>query len=166
MADAKPKRRELRAQADRARKVESDRAAKRGTSTARRADNPLGRVGERPQGLFGPVPVSELIILVAIVVVVYGFAARAGKAQEVGILLLAIGVFEVTAREHLSGYKSHTALLAFLPAVIVEALYSTIFGTPHRHWLLLVPVVPVFLLCFTLLRWQFRRARHARVVGR
>lgn len=88
-----------------------------------------------------------------------------GPAITVGILVMALGVTEVTAREHLSGYRAHTTLLAFMPAVIVEAVYALVIGAPHQRILLLAPVVPVFAICYLALRRHFRAARHARVVG-
>jgi hypothetical protein len=121
-------------------------------------------MGERPKGIFGGVPVSELAILVGLIGLVVGTIDHGGSAVNLGILLMALGVFEVTAREHFSGYRSHTTLLAFLPAVIVESLYAEVIGVPNQRLLLLAPVVPVFGVCYWLLRRHFRVARHARVV--
>ncbi len=124
----------------------------------------MGVAGERPNGIFGPVPVSEFAILAGLIALVVGTIDHGGSAVDAGILLLGLGVFEVTAREHFAGYRSHTTLLAFLPAVIVEALYALVIGAPRQRVLLLAPVIPVFLLCYWLLRRHFRVARHARVV--
>lgn len=125
----------------------------------------LGTVGERPQGIFGGVPVSEFAIFAGLVCLVVGMIDHGGPALELGIVVMGLGVTEVTAREHLSGFKSHTTLLALMPAVIVEALYALIIGVPNRRILLLVPVVPIFGICYLLLRRHFRIARHARVIG-
>ncbi len=130
-----------------------------------RADRTLGTVGERPPGIFGGVPVSEFAILAGMVALVIGMIDHGGSALEVGIIVMALGVTEVTAREHFSGFRSHTTLLAFMPAVIVEAAYALVVGVPHQRILLLVPAVPIFALCYWLLRRHFRVARHARVVG-
>lgn len=126
----------------------------------------LGSVGERPPGIFGGVPVSEFAIFAGLVCLVVGMVNHGGPALELGIIVMGLGVTEVTAREHLSGFKSHTTLLALLPAVIVEALYALIIGVPNQRILLLVPVIPIFGVCYLLLRRHFRIARHARVVGR
>ena len=99
------------------------------------------------------------------VALVVGLVDGSGGAQEVGIVVMALGVTEVTAREHLSGYRSHATLLAFMPAVIVETLYALVVGVPQQRILLLVPAIPIFALCYWLLRRHFRIARHARVVG-
>ncbi len=122
-------------------------------------------MGERPPGIFGGVPVSEFAIFAGLVALVIGLIDHGGPALEVGIIVMALGVTEVTAREHFSGFRSHATLLAFMPAVIVEAAYALIVGVPSQRILLLVPAVPIFALCYWLLRRHFRVARHARVIG-
>ena len=129
------------------------------------ADRTLGTVGERPSGIFGPVPVSEFAILAGLVALVVGMLDHGGPALYIGIIVMALGVIEVTAREHFSGFRSHATLLAFMPAVVVEALYALVVGVPRQRILLLAPVIPIFALCYWLLRRHFRVARHARVVG-
>jgi len=128
------------------------------------ANRTLGRVGERPPGIFGGLPISEFAILAGLISLVVGSIDQGGSAVDVGIVLMALGVTEVTAREHLSGYRSHTTLLAFMPAVIVEAIYALVVGAPRQRILLLAPVIPVFGICYWLLRRHFRIVRHARLV--
>lgn len=130
-----------------------------------RADRTLGTVGERPAGIFGPVPVSEFAIFAGLVALVVGMIDHGGPALELGIIVMALGVTEVTAREHFSGFRSHATLLAFMPAVLAEALYALVVGVPSQRILLLAPVIPIFALCYWVLRRHFRVARHARVVG-
>jgi hypothetical protein len=129
------------------------------------SDRTLGTVGERPVGIFGPVPVSEFAIFAGIVALVIGMINHGGPVLEVGIIVMALGVTEVTAREHFSGFRSHATLLALMPAVVFESLYALIVGVPDQRILLLVPVIPIFALGYWLLRRHFRVARHARVVG-
>jgi hypothetical protein len=86
-----------------------------------------------------------------------------GPALFVGIIVCALGVVEVTAREHFAGYRSHTALLSAIPAVGLEAGIVAVFGEPRQRALLLVVVVPVFVGLFWLLRRKFLAARQARV---
>ena len=80
-----------------------------------------------------------------------------------GAIVCALGVVEFTAREHFSGFRSHAALLAAVPAVLVETGIALVFGVPRQAGLLLLPVVPVFGVSFWLLRRTFQSARHARV---
>jgi hypothetical protein len=129
----------------------------------RRGDRQLGREGERPEGPFGALPVSELAVLIGFVALVIGFLNGGGPVVIVGIVVCALGVVEVTAREHFAGYRSHTTLLAALPAVAMETAIVAIFGEPHQRALLLVFAVPVFAVLFWLLRRRFISARQARV---
>jgi hypothetical protein len=138
------------------RAVEAERERQRG-------QRQLGREGERPQGPFGGLPVSEVAILLGIIGAVFGFLNGGGPALVVGLVVCALGVCEITAREHFSGYRSHTALLAAIPAVAIEATLVAIFGEPQQRGLLLVVVVPVFAVLFWLLRRRFLTARQARV---
>jgi hypothetical protein len=129
------------------------------------ADRTLGTVGERPKGIFGDVPVSEFAIFAGLVALVIGMIDHGGPVLEVGVIVMALGVTEVTAREHFSGFRSHATLLAFMPAVVCEAIYALVIGVPEQRILLLAPVIPIFALCYWLLRRHFRIARHARVVA-
>jgi hypothetical protein len=123
----------------------------------------LGTVGERPEGLFGGVPVSELAILAGGVAFVVGVTEGGGPPLYVGLIVLAMGVIEITAREHFSGYRSHTTLLAAIPTVALEAVLVLTVGAGGNHSLLLAVVVPVFALLFYLLRRRFQTARQTRV---
>jgi hypothetical protein len=171
MAHPRSKRRTRKASGSTPRSVPSNRRTERTerehqSKTARRqSSRTLGTVGDRPLGMFGGVPVSEFAIFAGLVALVIGMLDHGGPALEVGIVVMALGVTEVAAREHFSGFRSHATLLALMPAVIVEAIYTLVIGAPHQRKLLLVPVLPIFALCYWLLRRHFRVARHARVVG-
>lgn len=140
--------------------------AERSVETARTREHSrrqLGREGERPESPFGGVPVSEVAIFAGLVSSVVGYATGGGLPLIAGLIVCALGVFEVTAREHFSGYRSHTALLAGIPAVAAEAALVAVIGEPkQRAWLLLV-VVPVFGILFWIFRRRFLIARQARV---
>ena len=138
---------------------------RRAQSDSRQAGRVLGTVGERPAGIFGGVPVSEFAIFAGLVCLVVGMINHGGSVLELGVIVMGLGVTEVTAREHFSGFKSHTTLLALMPAVIVEALYALVVGVPNQRILLLVPVIPIFGVSYLVLRRHFRIARHTRVVG-
>ncbi len=122
-----------------------------------------GREGERPEGPFGGLPISELAILAGRVAAVVGFLGGGGPALVVGLIVCALGVVEVTAREHFSGYRSQAVLLAAIPAIAVEVMIVVLFGEPRQRALLLVAVVPVFGVLFWLRRRRFAVARQARV---
>lgn len=127
------------------------------------ATRTLGTVGERPPSPLGGMPVSEIAILLGLIALVVGVIDGGEAAIIVGAIVSGLGVTEFTAREHFSGFRSHTLLLSAIPAVVVEAVIAGVFGVPRNRGLLLVPVVPVFALCFWFLRRSFQTARHARV---
>ena len=128
-------------------------------------------VGERPPSPFGGVPVSELAILAGMVGVAVGFFGGNPTALVVGIVVCVLGVVEVTAREHFSGYRSHASLLAAVPAVALGVGLVAILGHGSvRQGLegtdrsILLVIVPVYGGLFWLLRKRFRTARQARIV--
>jgi hypothetical protein len=86
-----------------------------------------------------------------------------GPALIGGPVLCLLGVSEVTSREHFSGYRSHTVLLAAIPAVVAEFVIVLTVGAPAARALLLVPVGAVFAVCAWFLRRRFLVARQARL---
>jgi hypothetical protein len=109
------------------------------------------------------VPVSELAILAGGIGFVVGLVEGGGPPLYVGLIVLALGVVEITAREHFSGYRSHTTLLAAIPTVAVETGLVLAVGAGGKRTLLLAVMVPVFAVLFYLLRRRFQFARQARV---
>lgn len=95
---------------------------------------------------------------------VVGLIRSGGPALIVGVIVCALGVLELTAREHFSGYRSHAILLAAIPAVGIEAGLVAAVGEPRVRALLLLVVVPVFAVGFWLLRKRFQIARQARII--
>lgn len=127
------------------------------------ANRMLGTVGERPEGLFGGLPVSELAILAGGVAFVVGVVGGGGPPLYVGLIVLALGVLEFTAREHFSGYRSHTTLLAAIPALALATVLELTIGARNGRVALVAVAVPVFALLFFLLRRRFLVARQARL---
>jgi hypothetical protein len=74
-------------------------------STRRKAD-------ERPPAPWGSFPLAELTVLAGIVILAIGIVGGSRTALGVGLVLGALGGLEVSVREHLAGYRSHTTLLA------------------------------------------------------
>jgi hypothetical protein len=122
------------------------------------------RYGEPPPNPFGGLPVSELAIFFGAISAIVGWADKAKPAWLVGIVVCALGVTEVTAREHFSGYRSHTTLLAGIAgAVVAVALIVLVGGALDRG-----TVVLIALAVFGILVWPLRKrnlsARHARLI--
>lgn len=129
----------------------------------------LSALGERPQAPWHPLPLSELVIFVGIVALVVGLLRNESShaALLVGVAAVAIGTLEFTVREHLSGYKPHSTLLAAVPTALSHAAVAVLLvalGAPSPWWAV-VPLaldVPVFALLFKLLRGRFLDARRER----
>jgi hypothetical protein len=79
---------------------------------------------ERPKAIWHPVPVSEIWIALGLIGVMVGLlrggAASAARPLVLGFAVLALGVLEVAAREHVTGFRRHTALLAFLISAVIH----------------------------------------------
>jgi hypothetical protein len=136
-----------------------------------RANSRLGKYGDPPPSPFGGVPVSEIAIFAGLIGTAVGALTSSPVALAVSIVVLTLGVLEVTAREHFSAYRSHATLLAAIPSIAIGIGIVTIIGSgsirrglsgPNR--MVLIVIVPVFALLFWLLGKRFRTARQARIV--
>lgn len=139
-------------------RVAGQRPSKRVAKAQRVAARP-----QRPPGMFGGLPVSEIMMFAGLVGLVIAFA-RGPQADStlIGVSLAVTGLatFELSAREHFSGYRSHTLLLALLVTVGVHAAVSLgIGGDVGRSPLLIGLDIALFTaLVFTL----GARYKHAR----
>jgi hypothetical protein len=123
----------------------------------------LDRRGERPPSPFGGIPVSEIAILAGIIAAAVGYFNGGGPALVAGIALCGLGVIEVTAREHFAGFRSHSILLAAIPAVGTELLLLRIMPSAWPRATALIGDAIVFMVLFWPLRARYARARQARV---
>jgi hypothetical protein len=119
--------------------------------------------GERPPGPFGGVPVSEFAIFGGIIAAAVGYFDHGGPALAGGIILCALGVIEVTAREHFAGFRSHTILLAAIPTIAVEYLLVRVMPASWPRETAFLGDLIVFAALFWPLRSRYQRARQARV---
>jgi hypothetical protein len=128
-------------------------------------------VGKRPPPPWHPLPLSELLIFVGAIGAVVGLSrgiSNGGPPLIAGLVAVAIGTVEVTLREHLSGYRSHTIILALLPVIVLDSalvLLVAPFGTGFKLALLVLDVA-VFAPLYKLLRARFLDARRERVFAR
>ncbi len=142
-----------------------------------RERGPAGPCDQRPQAPWHPWPLSELLILVGAVGTIvgvsrlkHGGAANAGPVLVAGIAAVAIGTLEVTLREHLSGYRAHTLLLALIPAIVLHTVVivglSAFIAVPR--WVNIPVLVldgALFAFLYKLLRARFLDARRQRLYG-
>ena len=90
-----------------------------------RVDRFIAQGDERPKAPWHPVPLVELAVLVGIILIVLGLLnaeERSGRtALLFGLILASLGGLDTVMREHFAGFKSHSLVLAGLPAVLVAA---------------------------------------------
>jgi len=152
-------------------------ASPRGTPAARpseRAARALGELkaaGERPRAPWHPLPLSELLIFVGAIGAVVAYLRgleHNGALLGAAIGAVVIGTVEVTLREHLSGFRSHTIMLSVLPAIVFHsAVVLAVLAIANRapSWLsiALLPIdVALVVVCFKLLRARYADARRER----
>jgi len=152
-------------------------ASQRGAPAARHSERAalalgdLKAVGDRPQAPWHPLPLSELLILIGAIGTAVAFLRgieHNGALLGAAIGAVAIGTIEVTLREHLSGFRSHTVMLSALPAIVFHsAVVLGVLAVTNRApgWLsiALLPIdVALVVVCFKLLRARYVDARRER----
>jgi hypothetical protein len=113
---------------------------------------------ERPPAPWGSFPLSELVILLGIVLIVWGLLSGedGGERLAAGLVIASLGGGELALREHLAGYRSHSTLLAGV-ATFVAVTAVALGAGPVKLWLLLVVGLAVFGATFYAMRELFRR---------
>jgi hypothetical protein len=114
--------------------------------------------GERPRAPWGGFPLSELVILLGLVLIVWGGLSGEDGEERLfaGLVIASLGGGELALREHLAGYRSHTTLLAGVAAFVVVTVVALGLG-PVKVWLLLLIGAAVFGSAFYALRRLFKR---------
>src|SRR5438552_18883572 len=105
-----------------------------GAPVSRRA-----RMSEAPPAPWSPFPLTELVILLALVLLALGFLSngdRRGVLIGVGLVLASLAGGELALREHFAGFRSHTTLLAGVAGFLSGAL-ATVLGVSK----IAVPVI-------------------------
>lgn len=136
------------------------RRARRGEGARRPRPRPgRPRIEDRPPAPWGNFPLSELVILLGIGLMTWGFLSWGGRGHlrfGAGLALASLGGLELALREHLAGYRSHSSLLAGAAALIAVSVLSLGPG-PHLAWVLTAIAAVVFGLAFYGLRALFKR---------
>lgn len=129
-------------------------------ATRRRAQpvDRRSRTSQAPPAPWSPFPLVELVILAGLVCIVVGFVAggdRRGPLLVAGFALVSLAALELTVREHLAGFRSHTTLLSAIIGLLpVVPLY---IATSVPQVVLLIVGVVVFLVAAGALRALFAR---------
>src|SRR5436309_8069626 len=100
---------------------EATTRAERDALRARAPPPTRRRTREAPPAPWGSFPLTELVVLLALIFGVIGFirfGTHSGKVMVAAAMCLgSLGGLEVSIREHFGGYRSHTTLLAASCAV-------------------------------------------------
>lgn len=113
---------------------------------------------EAPKPPWAPVPLGELMILAGMVLILGGFVFggdRAGRLLVIGFSLVTVAGLELAIREHASGYRSHSTLLAGAIAIVLDIPLFFLTSVPYE--VLLILGVVVFAVAFQALRTTFAR---------
>jgi hypothetical protein len=118
---------------------------------------------ERPKAPWHPFPLVELCVLVGIVLVVIGLivgfdSERGQLALVCGVLLASLGGLDTALREHFNGFRSHSSVLAGLPAVLAAG----VLFFARAPW---IGVAAGAAVVFGLGLWAFRAAFRRRSGG-
>jgi hypothetical protein len=115
------------------------------------------RLDEAPHAPWHPVPLTELSILVGMVLLGAALLGAGPQALLVafGLVLVVLATGELALREHLAGYRSHSALLAGIAAIGVAAPVAALLRPPKA--LVIGVSVLLFLLVLQVAREAFRR---------
>ncbi len=150
-----------RAERDAARqaRVREAKAAPAQTATPRaRPGRPS--LDERPPPLWGNLPLTELLILGGIVLMGWGFLQGVGDEGNskiaAGLAICSIAGMELSLREHVTGFRSHTTLLAGASAIAAIVVLGFVIGV-QTLGILLITGLLVFGGSFYALRELFKR---------
>ena len=137
-------------------RAERDAVRRERTHAPRPRPGRPGR-GERPRAPWGSFPLSELVILLGLVLIVWGGLSGEDGEERLfaGLVIASLGGGELALREHLGGYRSHTTLLAGVAAFVVVTVVALGLG-PVKLWLLLLIGAAVFAAAFYTLRTVFK----------
>jgi hypothetical protein len=80
------------------------------------------RIDEAPPAPWGSFPLAELCVLLGVVLCALGAIIWGDRGRVMllcGLALASLAGLEVSLREHLAGFRSHTAVLAGTIAIVV-----------------------------------------------
>jgi Flp pilus assembly protein TadB len=146
-----------RAERDAARRERAQAAAQGRPVSRPRPGRPS--IDERPPAPWGNFPLSELVILLGIGLMIWGLATWRGGGSlrfGAGLALAALAGAELSLREHLAGYRSHTTLLSGVAAFATVTILVLAAGH-SRVWVAVAAGAVVFAGSFYVLRELFKR---------
>jgi hypothetical protein len=139
-----------RADRDAARRRRAQAAATR--TSGRREEGPL-------PAPWGPFPLTELVVLLALILLVAAFIVRGERGKTMlaaGLLLGSLGGLETSIREHFAGYRSHSSIFAAVAGVLT-IVTVTLIVHPIKLWIVGLIALTVAGVIFWAAREAFRR---------
>lgn len=140
--------------------ADSDGAAPTRPAAPRRR----ARRGEAPKPIWAPFPLAELVILLGLGCIAGGVIWGGSQGMTLlvcGVVVVCLAALELAIREHVTGYRSHSALLALVPAAATLGGLVTFVdlpGPPSTERLVALGIAAgVFFICLLALRELFRR---------
>jgi hypothetical protein len=152
-------------------RAERDAARRQRAQAERRGERPResrahpGRVSadDRPPPLWAPFPLTELVTLAGIVLMAWGLISGGeggNRRLAAGLAIASLAGLELAIREHVTGFRSHSALLAGATAILV--MVATGLGLKlNPLGLVLVAGAVAFAAAF----WGLRRLFQAKSGG-
>ena len=119
-----------RAEAGRRARVAALRAARRAHGNLRASTCVTGSL--RPKPVWAPFPLTEIGMAAGIAIFGVGFATNDVRTLAIGAIVLAVVTGELCLREHFSGFRSHTLLLAALPVAVAHGLVVLAITRDYR----------------------------------
>jgi hypothetical protein len=116
----------------------------------------------RPPGPWGRFPITEITVAAGLLFIGNALAGGASPKSPrflFGVGVCALAVVELTVREHVTGFRSHTLLLAFLPVVGLQGIIS-LTDLPRTLQQLALPVdFVIFAVLFQVWQSVYKRAQ-------
>jgi hypothetical protein len=141
-------------------RAERDEARRRRAQELARAQGQgRGRDDLRLPAPWGPFPLTELVVLLAIGLLIGAFIVRGERGRTMlaaGLVLGSLGGLEVSIREHFAGYRSHTTIFA-AAAGVLTIVVVTLIVHPIKLWIVALIALAMFCLTFYLAREAFKR---------
>ena len=112
-----------RAERDAARRERARHARHTAATPAARPRPGRTSIEDRPPPLWGAFPLTELVTFGGIALMVWGFLSGPGDEGRAriaaGLAIASLGGLELAIREHVTGYRSHTTMLAGATGILV-----------------------------------------------
>lgn len=137
-----------------ARSGETDRKPKSRLAAA--MDRMEQTIDERPPAPWGNFPLGPLSILAGLVLIVIGVINTDPVLMTMGVGIGAVGGLELSIREHFTGFRSHTTLLAGV--VFVATVWICFYAVQLVLWACLLIGAAIAVPALLLLRKRFEKA--------